>query len=200
MNRSQLAAAVPRCCCHPLGVTCYCWSPPDDCWFLLVRSLSMLAVPVQPPEPPLLLLLQLTLLLGAPVSLAVASRHCHQLIVVFSCCSWLHHLLCWRRSRRYFPQCHGTLHLHRGQKPPLLLQQCLCCSTTIDAASRLLIRYKKKRLIVNFVASLKVLIGCHNIYKSAYGVYSRFCTGGSWFFSPGTVPSLTYLCTITRKE
>jgi len=40
--------------------------------------------------------------------------------------------------------------------------------------------------------------GCivHSIYKSAYGVYSRFPTGGSWLFSPGPVPSITYLCTI----
>jgi len=39
---------------------------------------------------------------GAPVSLAVASHHCHKLIVAFCCGSWWHRLLCWHQSHKCF--------------------------------------------------------------------------------------------------
>jgi len=71
---------LPLLCHDCLSVACYCWSPPDDCWFLLLRLLSMLAVPVPSPEPPLLLLLQLTLL---------PAHRCHLLLLVVIATSWL---------------------------------------------------------------------------------------------------------------
>jgi len=88
----------------------------------------------------------------------------------------------------------------------LLMRGCMCWSTPkLWKSFTLKLWPNNDPLLANYFANLEnfriqsctfTQSSSNIIYKSAYGVYSRFPTGGSWFFSPGPVPSLTYLCTI----